>query len=194
MNTGQSLVLVAAISAVAGSSVTLLVASAMSPPPAVAPAPSSAAGGDPGLADVVRELAAIRREIAALQVPAGPAPSEGSPRPVAAPAPIGGAASQASAPPPVAVPEAARAYVKRQTEMYSKNADGDFDVAAEAKRRWMLRSEREVLDWFGPPSRVEISSDSDQETWRYPFPEGAAVGDRTEFSLRVHAGRVVDVW
>ena len=77
-----------------------------------------------------------------------------------------------------------------------RNAEGEYDEEARAarKRRWLLRSEREVLEWFGLPSYID--AEGEKEVWQYQIQDGVdSNGDPNVrgFWITLNRGRLTDL-
>jgi len=191
----KQLLLVAILSAVASSALTLLVASSFRPPPDVpgSPPPDFKAA----LGDLERDLAAVRRELAAgargeapptPAVPGGAPPSR-SDRPVEAPLVLPAGSAETAVP----VPD----RLRRFTDALPRTADGKRDPQGRRlqKRQWMFRAESEVFAWFGTPEMVQAEGET--ETWYYEVPTGAMDEDgdpeTNSFWIKINRGRLVDL-
>ncbi|MHC4821364.1 MAG: hypothetical protein ACYTDX_06560 [Planctomycetota bacterium] len=68
-----------------------------------------------------------------------------------------------------------------------------WDEDADYRRRWMFKSERDVLEWYGTPDQIE--ADGDREDWYYEVPTGAFDEDGDpvleSFTIYLNRGRMV---
>jgi hypothetical protein len=193
----KQLLLVALLSAVASSALTLLVAGAGRPAPPPAPPGMSAADFKGALADLERDLAALRRELPAgargeaAPTPAAPAESP----PSRSDAPVGSPVVRDPGSAEPAVPSADR--LLRFADALPRNAEGEKDHKGRKvqKRRWMFRAESEVLAWFGLPEVVQENGET--EIWHYEVPTGAMHENgepvTRSFWIKINRGRVTDL-
>ncbi len=195
----KQLVLVALIAALASSAMTLLLEGAFRPPAAAPPSAVSAADFKAALADLEREVAALRRE-AAERAGAAPASTAGQPWPgrVAGgpPSPDPGAPGAVRPPSEPAAAEPSAAHLQRFRELFSQDEEGNTSIRRDARARWLFRGEREVLDWFGLPENISID-DGSSETWYYEIPTGAkdeeGNPDTKAYRIRLNRGRLIEI-
>jgi hypothetical protein len=70
--------------------------------------------------------------------------------------------------------------------------EGRQQVGKGPRARWMIRSEREVVDWFGPPDMVQVYEDG-SEYWTFRTPKDSGMDGKDGLTFRIHEGRVIDV-
>jgi hypothetical protein len=189
----KQLVLVAFLAALGSSALTLLGTTILLPTPSAAPPPDRGETR-PGMAEVVRELAVLRRDLteairegatrpsAGVAAPAGPALRPGADLPISPPS------HEAQASPLVQV----AAREKRITESIDTDPASDRLGAVKKNERakWFLRSDRDVAAWFGAPDTVFVD-EKGVESWSYYMPEGSPGGRDSSVVFEIHAGRVI---
>ncbi len=192
--------LAAVLAAIASSALTLLLAGSAAPAPPSAPsagAPATAAEFKAALADLEREVAALRRDLAAGGAGPADSPAGDGTAPPASRIPASPAAPvvrEAKSPEPaVPAPEG----LKRFAEAVPRNAENERDVEGRSvqKRRWLFRGEREILEWFGLPDTVH--AEGEKETWYYEIPTGTVDEDgwpqHRNYWITLNRGRLTDM-
>jgi len=191
----KQLVLVAVLAAFASSAITLLLAPA--PPRAAAVPAAPATDFKAALADLEREVSALRLELAARDRPATAVPvpaAAGTPSSVHAPATAAAEAGPVPSTPAVEMSTVAARF--REMAPYVAEGVRDKEAHEEQKRRWMLRGEKEVLEWFGRPRSIDATGE--QEVWTYRVPSAeinqvTGLPDEVVYWVRINRGRVIDL-
>jgi hypothetical protein len=200
-------ILAALLAAVAASALTLLLSTGMRPPAGAA----TTADFRAALADLVGEVAALRREMAGGRG-AAPAPVfAASPGTVPAVAvgtsPPAAAAEETPAVEAAAVPAAEpevmevrreeRSAIPRTQEVVERlRTLTNWEESAEIRKAWILAGEEQVVNAFGKPDEVWVQ-DGGAETWNYRTLTGTIDenGDPEwqDITLSMNRGRLVRV-
>jgi hypothetical protein len=185
----KQLVLVAVLASLASTALTLLAVHALHTRTHPGPPPAGPSNGNAELADVVRELAAFRREVGeALR--ADPHRGQPATAPGSGSHPPGGS----EAAPPVdsrgPAPLEGVPIPTRQSRLRETLIPETTNVAKSSRARWILRSEREVHEWFGPPDRIGVD-DKGVEDWLYRLQDASGGEDSEWVTFEVHGGRVI---
>lgn len=197
MSGSRDLALVAVLASAASASLTLLVSASLRPDVPPAPPPLTAADFKAALADLESQVAGLRREMAERGASSEPwvSPPLSAPRATGGPSPVAAPGAEPFRPGSEnASGEPTTAHLLHFRELYERDEDGDTHLRPEAKRRWLFRGEREVIEWFGIPGHVELD-ESGSEFWRYELTTGEKDEDGEPvvegFSIRMNRGRLI---
>jgi hypothetical protein len=192
----KQLLLVAVLAALASSAITLLVSGAFRPAPPPAAGAPSVADFKSALADLEREVAAMRRESAERGSAVGPSRREESGAGRAAVVNPGAARGPGDAPAAAEAartPEASASHLQRFREIFPRDENGDTSARKDLVRGWLLHGEAEVLEWFGLPD--SITTGDGLETWYYDIPTGGKDEEGNplseDFQIQMGRGRVI---